>query len=113
MSPFELVNAIDKELDGLAPRLAAAVNKALMYHGEGRIVTSASGDPNAALTIEESEMIRSDPDISHKMMLSLMEVSRLLEMNSRWRLIVDTKSPGKGDRTELRYTLVRDPGLGQ
>lgn len=113
MSPFELVNTINKELDGMAPRLSAAVNKALMYHGEGRIVTSVSGDPDAALTIEESETFRSDPDGAHKIMLSLMEISRLMEMNSRWRLIVDTKSPGKGDRMEIRYTLVRDPELAK
>jgi len=111
MSPFELLGAINQELDGQAPKLSAAVNKALMYHGDGRVITDASGNLDPSMTIEEEETVRTEIDGSHRLMLALVEVTRLLEMNSRWRLIVDTKSPGKGGRMELRYSLVRDAGL--
>ncbi|MFP4305765.1 MAG: hypothetical protein ACLFRG_01195 [Desulfococcaceae bacterium] len=113
MSPFELLGAINQELDGQAPKLSAAVNKALMYHGEGRIITDASGNPDPGMTIEEKETVRAEADGSHRLMLALVEATRLLEMNSRWRLIVDVKSPGKDGRTELRYSLIRDAGLAE
>lgn len=113
MSPFELMSAINEQLDGRAPRLSAAINKAVMYHGDGRIIADPSGNPDAAMTLEEKETVRAEGDGAHGLMLALVEVSRLLEMNSRWRLIVDTKSPGGAERVELRYTLVRDANLAE
>ncbi len=113
MTPFELLGAIDRELDGRVPRLSAAINKALMYHGEGRIITDPSGNPDPGMTIEEKETVRAEVEGTHRLMLALVEVTRLLEMNSRWRLIVDTKSPGKDGRAELRYSLIRDAGLAE
>lgn len=105
MTPFELNNAIHKEVGDYLPRLSAAVNKALLYHGDGLIVTPGAG--NDALQITESDAVSVKPDEAPDIMLRVMNAAHLLESYSRWRLVCDTKSAIRGRSLELRYTLMR------
>lgn len=105
MTPFELNNAIHKEVGEYLPRLSAVVNKALLYHGDGLIVTAESGTD--ALQLTESEAVAVKPDEAPEIMLRVMNAAHLLESHSRWRLICDTKPAMRGGRMELRYTLLR------
>ncbi|GBC59544.1 hypothetical protein DENIS_0483 [Desulfonema ishimotonii] len=110
MTPFELLNTINKEIDAFTPKLSSAINKALMYYGEGSsLVGFEHGkNENDAISFEESESIRVRQDQSPLVMLKVMEVATLLESNSSWRLIVDTKPADKEGRMAFRYTLIRD-----
>ncbi|MEE4356990.1 MAG: hypothetical protein V2I97_11000 [Desulfococcaceae bacterium] len=110
MTPFELMNTIDKEIKAYTPKLSAAVNKALLYHGEGSslILPGSSRGENEDLSFEESEKIgvkKGEPDL---IIAKLMDAASLMEQHSSWRLIVDTRKPDKEGNMEFRYTLYRE-----
>ncbi|QTA82530.1 Uncharacterized protein dnl_49070 [Desulfonema limicola] len=110
MSPFELVNTIDKEISALTPRLSAAINKALLYYGDGSALIGLEHgkNENDALSFEESEDIKVKQDEDSHVLLKVMEAGTLLEKESSWRLIVDAKPADKDGNMSLRYTLIRD-----
>lgn len=111
MTPFEVVNTINREVGEYAPKLSAIINKALLFHGEGNLIASPSGKAGGALTLAESETVRVKPQESEFVMLKVMDAAHLVESNSSWRLIVDTRNAGKNGKLDLRYTLIRDKGL--
>ncbi len=112
MTPFELANTIDRELDGYTPKLSAAINKALVFHGEASaIITPGAKDGSDSLSFEESERIKVRPDESPMVIFKVMEAANMVESHSSWRLIVDTKPADKDGNMELRYTLIRDRNI--
>lgn len=113
MTPFELVNTIHREISAYTPKLAAAVNKALLYYGDGSALVGLEygKNRNDELSFEESEAITVKPDESSVVMLKVMQAADLMESHSAWRLIVDVKPAHKSGRLELRYTLIRNPAL--
>ncbi len=113
MTPFELVNTIQKEISTHAPKLSAAINKALLYYGDGSALVGVSpgGHEDDEISIEESESIAVKPGESPLVMWKVMQAADLMEAHSKWRLIVDLK-PAKGERRmDLRYTLIRNKAL--
>lgn len=113
MTPFELVNTINKEVSAYTPKLAAAVNKALLYYGDGSALVGVGygKNENDELSFEERESITVKTDESHLVMLRVMQVSDLMESHSAWKLIVDVKPVDRESRMELRYTLIRSKAL--
>lgn len=113
MTPFELVNTIDKEISTHTPKLAAAVNKALLYYGDGSVLvgTGYGRNQNDEISFEESESIAIKAEESSLVMLKVMHAADLMESHSAWRLIVDVKPADRGGRMELRYTLIRSKAL--
>lgn len=112
MSPFELASTIERELAGQTPKLAAAINKALMYHGSGNLILTPSGQAGGSdpFTIEEQESLQVKPEEPTRIMMSVMAAADLLESHSSWQLITDAKPADAAGRFELRYTLVRHSG---
>lgn len=112
MTPFELVNTIDKEISAYTPRLSAAINKALLYYGDGSALIGLEHgkNENDVITFEESEDIKVKQDEAHLVLLKVMEASTLLEKESSWRVIIDTKPVDKDGNMALRYSLIRDKG---
>jgi hypothetical protein len=113
MSPFELMNTIDKEISSYTPKLSAAINKALLYYGEGSSLVGLEYGKNAndAISFNESERIRIKPDESPLVMLKVTTAANLLNENSSWSLIVDTRPADKNGNMEFRYTLIRNRNM--
>ena len=113
MTPFELVNSIDKEISAYTPKLSAAINKALLYYGDGSALVGVGpgGHESEALSIEESETISVRDDESHLVMLKVMQAADLMDSHSRWKLIVDLKPADRDGRMALRYTLIRNKAI--
>ena len=113
MTPFELVNTINKEISAYTPKLSAAVNKALLYYGDGSALVGLGYGKNEKdeIYFEESESITVKPDESPVVMLKVMQASDLMESHSAWRLIVDVRPTDRTGRMELRYTLIRNKAL--
>lgn len=113
MTPFELANTIHREISAYTPKLSAAVNKALLYYGDGSALVGLEygKNRNDELSFEESESITVKPDESSMVMLKVMQAADLMESHSAWRVIVDVKPTQKSGRLELRYSLIRNPAL--
>jgi hypothetical protein len=113
MTPFELVHTISKEISTYTPKLSAAINKALLYYGDGSVLvgTGPGGHERDEISIEESETVAVKADESPQVMWKVMQAADLMESHSKWRLIVDVKPARRDGRMELRYTLIRNKAL--
>jgi len=111
MTPNETAIMIHRELSPIAPKLSAALNRALLDIGEGsRLVGLGSGthqsDPATFHEFETFSLKGSHPaDILTK----ITQVLQALEAHSSWKVIIDKKPSHTPDQLELLYTLFRDP----
>jgi hypothetical protein len=109
MTPSELATIVFRELSPLAPRLAAAINRALLDIGEGsRLVGLGPGrhvdDP---VSFTESETIRLDGRDAADVLSRITQVVWQLEEHSRWQVFIDRKTASVPGILELYYTLFR------
>ncbi|MGE0084933.1 MAG: hypothetical protein AB7S75_10990 [Desulfococcaceae bacterium] len=111
MTPFELVSTIDREISAYTPKLSAAINKALLFHGEGSSLILPGSGKDGELSFEESERIKVKKGESDLVIMKIMDAAALMEQHSSWRLVVDTRPPDKDGHMEFRYTLFREKRL--
>jgi len=107
MTPYELARTLHRELAPVAPRLAAALNRALVdIGGDGLIVGLAQGRAAASPTsLQEQERIDLAGRDSAAVLAHIRQALQLLDNHSAWQVVVDAK-PSAG-QLELRYTLFR------
>jgi len=106
MTPFELSATLHRELSPVAPKLSAALNRALNVIGEGSVIITP-GQPDDA-SFQETERIQhaADEDAS-AILVKILETLELLENNSTWRVAIERKAgPGPG-QMDLMYTFYR------
>jgi hypothetical protein len=106
MTPFEIATALYRELSPVAPRLAAALNRALIDIGEGSaLILPHDAGPT---TLHEQEQISVKEGERSAVFSRIICALQILEEHSRWRVIID-KKPGRGAGIlELSYTLYRE-----
>ncbi len=106
MTPYELSKLIHMELSPIAPRLSAAINRALVDIGEGSVLVGLGpgANENDHASFQESETIDDDAD---GVLAKIHEVMWKLEEHSSWKVIIDKKPGGQKNPLELLYTLVR------
>jgi hypothetical protein len=107
MTPYELAANLHRDLSPLAPRLAAALNRALVSIGEGSVIITPGSEE--LMTIHEHEAIEIERGESAGVMARILSILEPLSRHSSWRVVID-KKPNKDDtRLELLYTLYREP----
>ncbi len=111
MTPFELVSTIDKEISAYTPKLSAAINKALLFHGEGSSLILPGSGKDEGFSFEERERIKVKKNESDLILMKIMDAAALIEQHSSWRLIADTRPADKDGNMEFRYTLFREKRL--
>ncbi len=114
MTPYELAQSVHRELASTAPRLAAAVNRALLDIGEGSpLVGLGPGthqdDP---VSFQEGETIALGGASAAAVLVKLTEIASFVENNSGWQVVIERRKSERSDRLELMYTLVRTPRQG-
>ena len=110
MTPYDLAKTLHRELSPFAPRLSAAINRALLEIGEGSILVGLGPGTheNDNVSFQESETIPAQGDDPAHVISKIMNVLNLLENNSSWNVLID-KKPGAGkDSIQLMYTLYRE-----
>ena len=109
MTPYELSRELHRELAPVAPRLAAALNRALVDLGEGSMLVGLpdgmSAEDDAAFDERESIALQG-AEAAH-VLTRITQALVLLENHSSWRVIVDKGTAPQPGRLELRYTLFR------
>ena len=109
MTPSELATTVHRELSPVAPRLAAAINRALLDIGEGSLLVGLGPgthvDDPASFT--ESETIRLDGENAAAVLARITQVVWQIEAHSRWQVFVERKKSSVPGVLELFYTLFR------
>jgi len=110
MTPYELSRELHRDLSPIAPRLATALNRALVDLGEGsRLVLPQGMSAAAPATFDERESIALQGVEPAAILARITQALALLENHSSWRVIVDKGTGQHPDRLELSYTLFREP----
>ncbi|MDL2275606.1 hypothetical protein LJC22_05730 [Desulfosarcina sp. OttesenSCG-928-G10] len=109
MTPYDLAKLIHQDLSPLCPRLAAALNRALVDIGEGSVLVGLGPGTheNDNVSFQESEtLLPSAGDVGY-VLSRIQAMLEKLEAHSSWSVIIDTKTAKPGEPLELLYTLVR------
>ena len=109
MTPYDLSKTIHKELSPFAPRLSAALNRALLDIGEGSSLVGLGPGTHEgdSVSFQESEQISTKGNDPANIISKIMDVLSVLENNSSWNVLIDRKPPSKKDMVELMYTVYR------
>jgi hypothetical protein len=109
MTPYELAKLIHMELSPVAPRLSAAVNRALVDIGEGSMLVGLGPGTheNDNVSFQDTETLNVTAEGAEDALLRIHQMVSMLEAHSSWKVIIDKKPGGRGSALELLYTLVR------
>lgn len=112
MTPYELAKLIHMELSPVAPKLSAAVNRALVDIGEGSVLVGLGPGTNADDTVsfQESETLRVEDGDAEAVLATIHQMIGQLEAHSSWTVTIDKKPGPRGCPLALLYTLVRTKG---
>ena len=109
MTPYELAKLIHVQLSPIAPKLSAAINRALVDIGEGSALVGLGPGTheNDNVSFQESETIIAAGGETQGVLAKIHEMMWTLEEHSSWKVIIDKKPGPPGKSIELLYTLVR------
>ncbi len=109
MTPYELAASLYREISPVAPRLAAALNRALLEIGEGSLLVGLTPGMSAGddVTFSERETLKVNKDAAVGVLARITQALQLLEGHSSWQVIIERKGGAPPDRLELMYTLYR------
>ncbi len=112
MTPYELAKLIHMELSPVAPKLSAAVNRALVDIGEGSALVGLGPGTheNDNVSFQESETIGTADGDAEAVLAKIHQMMWKLEEHSSWKVIIDKKPGRRGQPLALLYTLVRMKG---
>ena len=110
MTPYETAKAIHRDLSPIAPKLSAAINRALLEIGEGSVLVglgqgSHQDDPATFTEIETILLRGAHPA---EVFAKIAQNITFLEENSVWKVIIDKKPNHNKEQMELLYTLFRE-----
>jgi hypothetical protein len=109
MTPYEVAKTLHRELAPLAPKLAAALNRALVEIGEGSSLVGLGPGTHKddRISIQEYEEINLMGAHPADVIARISHTLTILEANSNWEVLIDKKPTQGKDRLELMYTLFR------
>ena len=111
MTPHETAKMIHQELSPVAPRLSAALNRALLDIGEGSMLVGLGPgtNQNDEVSFLETESIPLQGAEPATILTKINQVLWALEENSSWKVVVDKKPGSNPKQIELLYTIFRSP----
>ena len=112
MTPYDLAKLIHVELSPVAPRLSAAINRALVDIGEGSALVGLGPGTHEHdnVSFQETETIHASGGDAESALAKIHEMMWKVEEHSSWKVIIDKKPGLRGRPLELLYTLVRTKG---
>ncbi len=109
MTPYEMAKMVHRELSPVAPKLSAALNRALIDIGEGSFLVGLGPGMHEDdhVSFQEVEHINLQGNDPASILAKIAGVIWKLEEHSSWKVLVDKKA-GSGPHTlELLYTIFR------
>ncbi len=109
MTPYELAASLYREISPVAPKLAAALNRALLEIGEGSILVGLTPGMSAGddVTFSERETLQVDREAAAGVLARITQALQLLEGHSNWQVLIDRRGDAQPGQLDLTYTLFR------
>lgn len=109
MTPYELAASLYREISPVAPKLAAALNRALLEIGEGSMLVGLTPGMSAGedVTFSERETLHMGKEAAAGVLARITQALQLLEGHSRWQVLIDRKGDAPPGELDLMYTLFR------
>lgn len=113
MTPYELAKMIHRELSSVAPKLSAALNRALIDIGKGSALIGLGQGMHEddLVSFQEVEQINVLGNDSANILAIISGVLSKLEDHSSWKVLIDKKSSSDPNTLELLYTVYRSKTL--
>lgn len=113
MTPYEVAKMIHREISPVAPKLSAALNRALIDIGEGSVLVGLGegtheDDHVSFQEVEHINVLGNDPA---NILAIISGVISKLEEHSSWKVLIDKKSSPAPNTLELLYTIYRSKTL--
>ncbi len=109
MTPYELAASLYREISPVAPKLAAALNRALLEIGEGSVLVGLTPGLSAGddVSFSERETLKVNQEEAIGVLARITHALELLEGHSKWQVLIDRKGDAQPGQLDLRYTLFR------
>ena len=109
MTPYELAASLYREISPVAPKLAAALNRALLEIGEGSVLVGLPAGMGAGedVAFSEREILHHDREAAAGTLARINQALQLLEGHSNWQVIIERKGNAPRGQLDLMYTLFR------
>ena len=113
MTNYELAKQIYRDLSPIAPKLSAALNRALIDIGEGSALVGLGKGMHKddVVSFQETEIINLRGTDQANIIAKITEVLWKLEKHTSWRVIIDKKPGPNKKNIELFYTLIRSKDI--
>lgn len=109
MNPYEMAKMVHRELSAIAPKLSAALNRALIDIGEGSVLVGlgAGMHEDDHVSFQEVEHINVQGNDPASILAKITGVIWKLEEHSSWKVLIDKKAGPDSHTLELLYTIYR------
>ena len=109
MTPYELAASLYREISPVAPKLAAALNRALLEIGEGSVLVGLSAGMRVGddVTFSERETLKVGKEDAIGVLARITQALQLLEGHSNWQVLINRKGNAQPGQLDLMYTLFR------
>jgi hypothetical protein len=109
MTPYEISKMVHRELSTFAPRLSAALNRALVDIGEGSVLVGlgTGTHENDDISFQEAETIDLRKNDAANILSKISTVVSEVEDHSSWKVFTDKKPGSDPQKLELLYTIFR------
>jgi hypothetical protein len=109
MTPYEVAKMIHKDLSPFAPKLSAALNRALIDIGEGSVLVGLGQGTheNDHVSFQEVEQINTQGNDPANILSIISGVISKVEEHTLWNVSIDRKPVSEPNRLELLYTIFR------
>ena len=109
MTPYEMAKMIHKDLSPIAPKLSAALNRALIDIGEGSALVGLGPGTHEddQISFQEMESINVWGNNPANILTVISGVIWKLEEQTSWKVLIDKKPNADPDTLELLYTIFR------
>ena len=109
MTPYEVSKMIHRELSSVAPKLSAALNRALTDIGEGTMLVGLGPGTheNDHVSFQETEEINTQGNDPANILSIISGALSKLEEHTSWSVLIDKKPASDPHRLNLLYTIYR------
>ncbi|MBW1841822.1 MAG: hypothetical protein JRI75_08505 [Deltaproteobacteria bacterium] len=109
MTPYEVAKMVHKDLSPFAPKLSAALNRALVDIGEGSgLVGLGPGThEDDHVSLQEFEQVSTKGNDPVNILSIMAGVLSKVEEHTSWSVLIDKRPISDPDKMELIYTIFR------
>ena len=109
MTPYELAKMLHRDLSPLAPKLSAALNRALIDIGEGSMLVGLGQGTHQDdhVSFQEAERINVRQNDAGNILQKITRMIAKLEEHTSWKVLIDKKPSSDPHAMDLLYTIFR------